>query len=222
MSGMLALVGDDAWDEPRDYDRRLIEASGGDRVTVLATAAAFSRPERIVAAATDYFKGLDVAVDSIPVYQRPAASDAANIELVNGASLLYLLGGSPMHLVAVVKATPLWEAIVARWQGGMTLAASRAGAMVLCDPMVDPRGGAFTVGLGLIPGFTAIPHADTWSPEKLHRTLGMAPKGVALATLEHASALVHDGSWSAIGPGAVQAFRDSTAVALDDLPHPLS
>jgi len=32
------------------------------------------------------------------------------------------------------------------------LAASGAGATLVCDPMVDPRGGAYTVGLGLVSG----------------------------------------------------------------------
>ena len=58
------------------------------------------------------------------------------------------------------------------------LAGSGAGAMVLCDPMVDPRGGAFTLGLGLVAQMAGRARADTWSEDKLHRTLQLAPAGV--------------------------------------------
>ena len=30
--------------------------------------------------------------------------------------------------------------------------------MVLTDPMVDPRGGALTLGLGLVDNLTVVPH----------------------------------------------------------------
>ena len=45
------------------------------------------------------------------------------------------------------------------------LAGSSAGAMVLCDPMVDPRGGAFTLGLGLLADLAVIPAHDHWSED---------------------------------------------------------
>ena len=62
-----------------------------------------------------------------------------------------------MHLRSVLKETPLWEAIVEAVGSGGVVAGSMAGAMVLTDPMVDPRGGAFTLGLGLVRGLAVIP-----------------------------------------------------------------
>ena len=59
--------------------------------------------------------------------------------------------------------------------GGAVLAGTAAGAMVLCDPMVDPRGGAFTVGLDLIEQVAVVPHFDDWSDDKRRRTLQIAP-----------------------------------------------
>ena len=35
--------------------------------------------------------------------------------------------------------------------------------------MVDPRGGALTLGLGLIGPMAVIPHHDTWSEDKANR-----------------------------------------------------
>ncbi len=85
-----------------------------------------------------------------------------------------------MHLRSVLKDSPVWDALVAAWQGGATLAGTSAGAMVLCDPMVDPRGGALTLGLGLLTQLAVIPHHDTWSEDKAKRTLKIAPAGLPL------------------------------------------
>ena len=63
-----------------------------------------------------------------------------------------------MHLISVLKASAVWEALLEAWRGGCVVAGSSAGAMVLTDPMVDPRGGALTVGLGMVEQLAVIPH----------------------------------------------------------------
>jgi cyanophycinase len=92
--------------------------------------------------------------------------------------------------------------------------------MVLCDPMVDPRGGAFTLGLGLLEGMTVVPHHDTWSDEKAHRTFQLAPKGLIVVGVDERTALIRDGAgaWRAAGAGEVTASRDGEALTLDALP----
>ena len=85
-----------------------------------------------------------------------------------------------MHVRSVLKDTPVWEAIVAAWDGGAVLAGSVAGAMVCCDPMVDPRGGAFTLGLGLLANLAVIPEFDLWSEDAIHRTRKLSPADLAL------------------------------------------
>jgi cyanophycinase len=86
--------------------------------------------------------------------------------------------------------------------------------------MVDPRGGAFTVGLGLLDGMAVVPNADTWSDERSHRTLQLAPKGLIVAAVDERTALVRDptGSWRSEGAGAVVAYRDGEPIPLTDLP----
>ena len=65
-------------------------------------------------------------------------------------------------------------------QNGAVVAGSSAGAMVLGDPMVDPRGGAYTLGLGLVEQLAVVPHHDTWPLERAHRTMQLAPRGVPI------------------------------------------
>ena len=132
------------------------------------------------------------------------------------------LGANPAagEFFDAARALPLWDALIESWDGGMALAGSSAGAMVLCDPMVDPRGGAFTLGLGLVENMTIVPHHDNWSEEKAHRTLQLAPKGLIVVGVDERTALVRDthGGWRAEGAGTVTAWRDGTELSLADLP----
>ncbi|MCB1005437.1 MAG: Type 1 glutamine amidotransferase-like domain-containing protein [Acidimicrobiales bacterium] len=141
-------------------------------------------------------------------------------EVVSAARFVYLSGGSSMHLRSVLKDSPVWDALVAAWEGGAVLAASSGAARVLCDPMVDPRGGAFAVGLGLLPGLAVIPHHDHWSREKAHRTIQLAPRGLPVAGIDDRTALIRDpdGSWRSAGAGGVAIFVDGQPRDLDVLP----
>src|SRR5439155_933128 len=80
----------------------------------------------------------------------------------------------------------------AAWDDGAVLAGSSAGAMVLCDPMVDPRGGAFTLGLALVAQLAVIPHHDHWSEEKARRTIDLAPEGLPIVGIDERTALLRD------------------------------
>ncbi len=225
MSGPLALVGGNEWNEGCTFDRDLLEASGGREVVVLPTAAAYEHPERAVESATRWFASLDAEVRGLMVLRRPDAEDPANVEAVRKARFVYLGGGSPLHLRSVLKDSPLWDALLHAWDEGAVLAASSAGAMVLCDPMVDPRGGAFTLGLGLVNGLTVIPHANNWSPEKAKRTNQLAPAGCAVVAIDEQTALIRDPSsagqphtWRPAGAGRVAAWLDGEPIPLDQLP----
>ena len=76
------------------------------------------------------------------VLDRASADDPAMAAVVRKARFIYLAGGSPLHLKAVLKKSAIFEALRQAWSDGAVVAGSGAGAMVLTDPMVDPRGGA--------------------------------------------------------------------------------
>ncbi len=219
-AGVLALVGGSEWTAGCTFDRDLLEASGGAEVLVLPTAAAYENPKRAVATAVAWFASLGGSARGLMVVSRPDAENAQNAAEVERARFIYLSGGSPLHLRSVLKDSPVWEALVAAWDGGAVVAGSSAGAMVLCDPMVDPRGGAFTLGLGLVRQLGVIPHHNTWSPDKEHRTLQLAAKGLAIVGIDEATALIRsaDGGWRTAGAGDVEIFVDGAPAGLDALP----
>jgi len=220
VSGPLALVGGGEWSDGCTFDRSLIAAVGADEVVVLPTASAYEHPDRLVAAAEAWFEKLGVSTRALMVLSRPDANVPEHLDAIRAARFVYLAGASPMHLRSVLKDSPLWEALLEGWNGGAALAGSSAGAMVLCDPMVDQRGGAFTLGLGLLSGVAVVPHHDTWSEEKVHRTQQLAPKGLVVAGVDERTALVRDGDgrWTIEGAGEVTIWRDGENVGLDALP----
>jgi cyanophycinase len=220
VTGPLALVGGGEWQEGCDFDADLLAASGGTEVVVLPTAAAYEHPDHAVERAARWFEQLGGTVRPVHAVDRAGAHDEANVAAVRGARFVYLADGSPMHLRSVLQQTPLLEALTAAWEGGAVVAGSGAGTTVLCDPAVDPRGGAFTVGLGLVAPLAAVARADTWSEDKLHRTLQLTPEGVPLVEIDERTALIRGagGTWRTAGAGEVSVWVDGAEVGLDALP----
>jgi len=220
MPGTLALVGGAEWRAGCEFDAALLDASGGTEVLVVPTAAAYEHPERAVTEAERWFADLGATARALPVLTRPDALKEENVAPVRDARFVYLSGGSPMHLRSVLKDSPVWDALVEAWQQGAVVAGSAAGAMVLGDPMVDPRGGALTLGLGLIEQLAVIPQHDTWSDDKAKRTLRIAPAGMPLAGIDERTALIRDasGSWSTAGAGNVVVYVDAAPATLAELP----
>lgn len=221
MPGPLALVGGGEWREGCTFDRDLVAASGAEEVLILPTAAAYEHPERAVQTAVEWFAGLGAKARGLMVLARPDAESEANVAAIRDAHFIYLSGGSPLHLRSVLKDSPAWDALCQAWQGGAVLAGSSAGAMALCDPMVDPRGGAFTLGLGLLAQVGIIPHHNTWSEEKAKRTITLAPKGLPIVGIDERTALIRgvDGTWTVAGVGSVVVFQDGHEAGLEALPR---
>jgi cyanophycinase len=141
---------------------------------------------------------LDIEVEALMVMRRSEAMDKGAVAVLHGARAVYLVGDQPLHLRSVLKATPLWESITQVLEDGGVVAATGGSAAAMCDPMVDPRGGAFTLGLGLAIGLALVTEAETWSPERLHRTLKLA--NTPLVELPSGAALVRtDGGWERVG-----------------------
>jgi cyanophycinase len=218
--GPLALVGGREWSDGCTFDAELLRASGADEVVVLPTAAAYEHPQRAVERARAWFEPLGARVRGLMVLSRADAEDDGNAEVVRAARFVYLGDGSPMHVRSVLKQSKVWHALDQAWERGAVVAGSGAGAMILGDPMIDPRGGAFTIGLGLIELVAVLPAASTWSPERLRRTVSLTPASVALVAIDEATAAVRApaGGWSVVGAGSVEVHVGGTRAGLSALP----
>jgi cyanophycinase len=224
-SGSLALIGGGEWGPGTDdFDAELLGRSGAKEVLVLPTAAAFEHPERVGDRAEAHFNHLGATTRTLAVLHRSEAEDHALAKVVRASKFVYLADGSPLHLRSVLKESALFGALVAAYDDGAVIAASGAGATLLCDPMVDPRGGAYTVGLGVVEGIAVFPYHGTAADHLRARSIDLLPRTAVLAGIDEATALVvgPDG-WSVAGAGTVTIYAgtDVTTYAAGDLPEGL-
>jgi cyanophycinase len=211
-TGVLALVGGSEWTAGCTFDATLLAASGGKDVIVLPTAAAYQHPERVVLRAAEWFDELGGQVEGLMVVDRASAEDPGMAATIRNARFIYLSGGSPLHLKAVLKKSAVFDALREAWASGAVVAGAAAGAMVLTDPMVDPRGGALTLGLGLVDQLAVVPHYgdEQGDPhgQKLERTVAMAPAALPIVGIPARTALIRsaDGVWGYEGASAPVVF----------------
>jgi len=219
MTGTLAVVGGEPFADACTFNRRLVEAVDADEVVVLATAAAFEHPDRLVEAATEHFAAFDVTVTAPDVLTRSDAMLQSHAAVVRDARAIYLVGSSAMHARPTLQQTPVWDGLVAAWSDGATVIGSDAGAQILGDPMVDDRGAAFTVGLGLVERIAFVPRYETWSEDALGRLAQMTGPDLAVLGLDTSTAAIRspEGAWEAEGPGSVHVSIGTEPAELADL-----
>jgi len=229
-AGVLALIGGGEWrDGCRDLDTELLAASGAKEVVVVPAAAAFEHPDKVGLRAGEYFESLGVKCRTVPVLHRAEADDARIAESVRRSKFVYLCDGSPLHLRSVLKDSALWDAILAAYHGGAAVAASGAGATLVGDPMVDPRGGAYTVGLGIVPSVAVFPDHAGAADHRRERSLELQPPETVLVGLDFQTAIVREasGQWKVMGAGNATVYRggealnvlaDGDLTELDDVP----
>lgn len=190
---VVVLQGGGPFSANDDLDARLVRGLTG-CVAVLPTADAFERPGDLVRASAAWGTRHGAEVVPCPVYVRADALDESNARIIRDAAAVWVVGDSPIHLRSTVMHTPVFEALAA-----CPLVVAVAGsAAALCDPMVDPRGGAYALGLGLVRGLALITESERWGRERLQRSLHLA--NTPVVELPTGSALVRrDGSWTVHG-----------------------
>jgi cyanophycinase len=209
-TGTLALLGGGEWQEPcRDIDGALLAMAGTDEVLVLPAAAAFEHPDRVVERASRWFESLGAEVTGLDVVNRRDAEQDHIAKAARDARFIYIADGSPLHLRSVLKGSALYDAMVKAYTGGAVLAASGAGATLLCDPMVDPRGGAYTVGLGLVRNVAVFPYHGRAADHLRERSVELLPPDAVLIGLDEHTALLRleSGEWHVTGSGAATVYR---------------
>ena len=191
----------------------ILESASGPRVAILPMASAFEHPEAAVVEVGTWLQPLGAEVEGIMASSRADADLPELAKRLDEADGAYLTDGSALHLRTTLKATTLFEHLMSLVERGGLLVASGESATVLCDPMVDPRGGAPTVGLGPIRSFTVVPHvgADKDDPnaEKLRRTVALAPGDLSVVSLPVGTALIcrPDGGYDVLGARTVEVHR---------------
>jgi cyanophycinase len=220
MPGPVALVGSGEFLPAMDeVDAGLLASTGRSRprVAILPTA---SWPDgedvfhRWASMGVAHFSALGAEVEPVLVRDRFDADDAAHVQAIGEADLVYLSGGKPGHLTDSLAGSPVGDALVAAHRRGAILAGCSAGAMTLAGRHWDLRRRRLVWplrwrdGLGVVPGVTVIPHYDAW-PEPLSVLFILqAPRGTAILGIDENTALVgRDGAWQVQGSGRVTVWH---------------
>jgi cyanophycinase len=220
MPGPVALVGSGEFLPAMDeFDAGLLATTGRarPRVAILPTASWPDGPdvfERWVALGTSHFSALGAEVEPVRVRDRSDADDAAHVQAIGEADLIYLSGGKPGHLSSTIAGSRLETALLRAHARGAILAGCSAGAMVLAERHFDLRRkrliwpARWSDGLGLVPRASIVPHYDAW-PEPLSALIAFqAPRDLAVLGIDEETALVgRDGSWQVYGRSRVTLWR---------------
>ena len=156
-----------------------------------------------------------LGVEQLPliVRNRDEANDSALAELVADAGLIYLSGGNPHFLADTLRASLVWNAILAAWEAGAALAGCSAGAMAIADhiPALRVHSPRETRGLGVLPHIRVLPHFDKmfgWVPDLALRMLNV-PDGVHVVGIDEDTALVGGPyEWEVQGRQSVWLIRE--------------
>jgi len=193
MTQLVVLQGGGPFTANDEFDAQILSAHPG-YVAILPTAEAFENPDDLVQSSVAWAKRLGITTKLCAVYSRADAREESFATIISQASVVYVVGDSPIHLRSTLKDTIVFDAIAAH----SCVVATAGSAAAMCDPMVDPRGGAFALGLGLVSGVAAITESEKWPDERLQRTLSLA--NTSVAEIPTGAALMYqDGTWSTHG-----------------------
>ena len=189
------------------------------RAVVVPTAGARGRPELAAANGVGALERRAAAVErSIEVrpamiIDGPSAEDAGCAEMLRSADLIYLPGGDPDLVPALLgPATAAGRALSEARERGALIAGASAGGMALADWSWTPHGGI--AGLGFVSGFAVVPHYDDVRRLSWQAKLdGLAPDGLGYLGLdERTGVIARDGDgWRVAGAGAAYWFARGSA-----------
>jgi cyanophycinase len=151
------------------------------------------------------------------VLTRRDAGLAEHAEVVREARVVCLVGASPLHLMSVMKDSLVFAALISAWRSGATIIGAEGGASVLSDPMIDPRGGALTVGLGLVRDMSVYTGYRGELDASLERTLALATLDCPVVAIGPDGGVVResDGIWRS--EGSVTVFEGAEVSGLTAL-----
>jgi cyanophycinase len=193
MAQQVVLQGGGPFTANDELDAQILRAHPG-YVAVLPTAEAFENPDDLVQLSVAWAKRLGVTTKLCAVYSRADAREESFATIIAQSAVVYVVGDSPIHLRSTLKDTVVFDAVAAH----TCVVAAAGSAAAMCDPMVDPRGGAFALGLGLVSGVAAVTESEKWPDERLQRTLGLA--NTSVAEIPTGAALIYqNGTWSTHG-----------------------
>ncbi|HET9346203.1 MAG TPA: Type 1 glutamine amidotransferase-like domain-containing protein [Candidatus Limnocylindrales bacterium] len=193
------------------------DISGLIRVVLVPTAAARGRPDLAGSNGVEAVRrrgltvGLPIWADVAPIVDEASADDPALAELVAAADLVYLPGGDPDLIPALLRESAAGRALRDAHDAGGVLAGASAGAMGLADWTWTTAGGVR--GLGFVPGVAVFPHYEESRRRSWQANLEtIAPAGLGYLGLDERTGVISDrDEWVVAGEGSAYWFAPGMA-----------
>jgi cyanophycinase len=194
---------------------KFLELSGGvNKARILIMTVATDHPEDAFGRYEKVFESLKFKnFEILEIADRSQSFDEAILEKIKHATGLYFTGGSQLHVTALTGGTPLHNLILEKFNKGMTIGGTSAGAMMMSSSTllsgssdVAPRHGATEVA----PGMDLLDRAiiDTHFSQRgrhgrLLSSVAHNPQVLGIGIDERTAIVVQGDKFEVIGEGAV-------------------
>lgn len=174
------------------------------------------------------FKRLGVDdVQIIDVSKREDAQSEASIKAVEGATGIFFTGGDQLHITALLGGSRLHQALFQKFQNGVIVAGTSAGASMMGNSMIisgdrdeTPRFGGVEIGPGMDFMIGAIIDTHFSQRGRMGRLLTAVahfPQDLGIGIDENTALVITDHHFDVIGEGAVTVV-DAGAISHTNLP----
>jgi cyanophycinase len=194
---------------------KFIELSGGmKKAKVLIMTVATDDPQDAENRYEELFDRLKFKnFDAVNIADRSESFDEALLEKIKNATGLYFTGGNQLHVTALTGGTPLHELILDKFNKGMTIGGTSAGAMMMSSSTLlsgasDTAPALSTVAVA--PGMDLLDNSiiDTHFSQRgrhgrLLSTVAHNPQVIGIGIDERTAAIVQGSKFKVIGEGAV-------------------
>jgi len=223
--GQLVIIGG-AEDKEGDCKvlREFVRRAGGVNANIVVMTVATEMPREVGENYIRVFERLGAAdIRIVDTVQREDASSSTYLEAVQKATGIFFTGGDQSRIISILKDTELDAAIRQRYQEGVVIGGTSAGAAMMPDVMIvegdsetNPRVNVVEMGpgMGFLPGIVVDQHfLQRGRLGRLLSALAQQPAVLGFGIDENTAVVVQDNKFEVVGEGAV------TVVDIADVIH---
>lgn len=225
IKGQLVIIGG-AEDKEGDCKvlREFVRRAGGTQARIVVMTVATELPREVGENYIRVFERLGAAdVRIVDTVEREDASSTSYLEAIEKSSGVFFTGGDQARITSILKGTEIDAAIHKRYQEGIVVGGTSAGAAMMPDIMIiegdsetNPRVNVVDMGpgMGFLPGIVVDQHfLQRGRLGRLISALAQQPAVLGFGIDENTAVIVSDNKFEVIGEGAV------TVVDVADLIH---
>jgi cyanophycinase len=218
--------------EDRENDctilKEFLRLAKGPKARIVVMTVATDQVEEMGGDYESAFKRLGIdEVKVVDVSKREDAQSEAKVKAVEEATGIFFTGGDQLHITALLGGSSLHQALFQRFQKGVVVAGTSAGASMMGNSMIlsgdrdeSPRFGRVKIGPGMDFMIGAI--IDTHFSQRgrigrLLTAIAHFPQDLGIGIDENTALVITDNHFDVIGEGTVTVI-DAGAISYTNLP----